>query len=333
MRHVVPSEPLQIILGTCELRAGRDAGMRTTEQPGQDKGVRSYVKAVWHLVISWGVRVGFVAVVSIVILAYLHIVEEPHYLLLVISGLILFLSEQLLESNRQIREQATAIESVIENISLRLYALTDCVKDLDAMLQSIRPGEKVVIEHLGLDLTQAWQYFEPLLKKHQHLTDVDYRLLLLTDETAKIAGADAGVKSWSANVPRTLDKVREDVDTINKQRGGPGQGKKIQFEVKKYWDIPVVHGFRIGSPMSRSRCYMAICRWGGSDYQRFEWGEPLYHKIIGDPSDAVSHDMLNIYDGYFNYFWKKHSDPGFVLPSPRSGANGTPSAHGSSTGR
>jgi hypothetical protein len=290
--------------------------MRTTEQPRQDNGVRSYVKSVWHSVIYWGVRVGFVAVVSIVILAYLHIIEDPHVLLLVISGLILFSSEQVLESDRKLRDQATATQRIIENASLRLYALTDCVGDLDAMLKNIRPSEKVVIEHLGLDLTQAWQYFVPLLQKHQHLTDVDYRLLVLTDETAKIVGADKEVKSWSTNVPYSLDKVRRDVDVINKQRGGTGQGKKIRFEVKKYWDIPVVHGFRIVNPMSRARCYMAICRWGGLDYQKYEWGEPQYHKIIGDPSDAVSRDMLQIYDGYFNYFWENHSDPGFVLPSP-----------------
>ena len=80
--------------------------------------------------------------VSIVILEYLHIIEESHYLLLVISGLILFSSEQLLESDKQIREQATAIERVIENASPRLYALHDCVKDIDTTLPSIRPREK-----------------------------------------------------------------------------------------------------------------------------------------------------------------------------------------------
>jgi len=167
----------------------------TTEQPGQDNGVRSYVKAVWHWVAYWGVRGGFVVVVSLVILAYLHIIEEPKYLLPLISGLILFLSEQLLESDRQIKEQGTAIQSVIDIAGLRLYALHDCVRDFDETLDSIRPREKVIIEHLGL---------------------------------------------------------------------------KIKFEVRKYRAIPVVLGFRIVSPMKR--CYMAICRWGGSDYQKYGWG-------------------------------------------------------------
>jgi hypothetical protein len=108
-----------------------------------------------------------------------------------------------------------------------------------------------------------------------------------------------------------LDRVKKDVNAIMDEFG---DAKKIQFEVRKYCAIPVIHGFRIVSPTSR--CYMAICRWGGLDYQKYEWGEPQYHKIIGDPpSDIVSRDMLKIYDGYFNYLWK-HSDPGFVLLSP-----------------
>jgi hypothetical protein len=62
--------------------------MTTTEQPGQDKGVRSFVKAIWHHVTYWGVRVGFAGGVIIVVLAHPHFIEEPHYVLLVILGLI-----------------------------------------------------------------------------------------------------------------------------------------------------------------------------------------------------------------------------------------------------
>jgi len=291
--------------------------MSATEQPGQDKGVRSYVKAVWHGAINLGVRVGFVVVVIIVILAYLHIIEEPHYLLLVISGLILFSSEQLLESDRQIRKQATAIESTIENASLKLYELHDCVEDFDEMLDSIRPGEKVVMQHLGLDLTQAWQHFERLLRIHPNLTDVNYQLLILTDDTDKILGASEEVKRWSKSMTGILDTIKKEVDLIIKELGGPGQGRKLKFEVRKYCALPVVHGFRIVSPMKR--CYMAICRWGGLDYQKYEWGGTQYHRIIGDPSDIsdiISRDMLMIYNGYFNHLWKYQSDSGFVLPSP-----------------
>jgi hypothetical protein len=220
--------------------------MTTTEPVGARSG---FVKAIWHAVVNWGVRLGVAVVATLVILAHLHIVEEPHTLLLVVSALILFLSEQLRaaheESDRQIKslkseidEQSTAIKSVIENASPKVYALHDCVSDFDATLHSIRPREKVVIEHLGLDLTQAWQYIEPQLLKHGNLTDVDYRLLILTDEMAKIANADEEVRSWSASASRTLDRIRKDVDVIINELGGPGQGKKIQFEVRKYWAIP-----------------------------------------------------------------------------------------------
>jgi hypothetical protein len=221
------------------------------------------------------------------------------------------MSEQLLESDKQIRKQATTIESVIENTTPTLYELHDCVKDIDATLDSIRPHEKVIIEHLGLDLTQAWQHFEVLLRKHQHLTDVDYRLLILTDDTAKILAANEEVKRWSKSVPGILGTIKGEVDLIINEAGRAGRGGMIKFDVKKYWDIPVVHGIRIVSPVSRSRCYMAICRWAGLDGKQFDWG-PQYHKIIGDPYDTVSGDMLNIYKGYFKYLWEHHSIREFV---------------------
>jgi hypothetical protein len=196
----------------------------------------------------------------------------------------LLLSEQLLESIKQIRKQATAIESVIENASLRLYALHDCVKDIDAALPSIRPREKVIIEHLGLNVAHAWQYFEPFLRTHCNLTDIEYRLLVLTDDTAKIAGANEEVMNWSKNVPHMLERVKKDVNAIIDEFGA---AKKIRFEVRKYYSIPVIHGFRIVSPWSG--CYMAVCRWGGLDFQTYEWGEPpQYHKIIGDLRPTLS---------------------------------------------
>jgi hypothetical protein len=244
--------------------------------PLQGEGARSgWVHTVWHVVICWGVRIGIAVVAIVVILAHLHIIEEPHVLFGVVSVLILLLSEQLRaakeESDRQIGvlknkidEQSTAIKSVVENASLKLYALQDCIKDFDAALPSIQPHEKVVIEHLGLDLTQAWQYFEPLLRKHSNLTYIDYRLLILTDDTAKIAGANEEVMSWSVSVPQTLTMIRKEVEAIIERTGGAG---RYSLRYGSIGPVPVVHGFRIVTPMSL--CYIAICRWVGLDYQKY----------------------------------------------------------------
>jgi hypothetical protein len=53
---------------------------------------------------------------------------------------------------------------------------------------------------------------------------------------------------------------------------------------------------------------MAICRWGGADYMRYEWGDPQYHKIVGDALDPVSRDMSKIFDGYFGHLWSITND-------------------------
>jgi hypothetical protein len=299
--------------------------MPTTERPVPDKGEWFTLKAIRHVAIYYGVRVGFVVAVGTFILAYLDIVKDQQYLLGIVLVLIVIMSEQLLESDRQIRkqatsiesvieqvrEQATALESVIENANPRLYALSDAIKDFDTTLASIPPPGEVVIEHLGLNQTQAWLHIEEMLRKHQHLTGIDYKMLILTDDTKKIPSADDEVKAWALLVPHMLKTIKKEVNNIIDQSGDPN---KMRFEVRKYCDIPVIHGVRMVSP--RPLRYMAFCRWEGGDYQKYGWGEPQYHKIVGDPpSDNVSPDMLKIYHGFFQHLWK-NSDPGFVLPEP-----------------
>jgi hypothetical protein len=144
-------------------------------------------------------------VITIVILAHLHIIQDPHYLLGVVSAVILIMSEQFLESDKQIRKQATAIESVIENTSPRLYKLHDCVKDIDDNARQYSSSRKSHRRASGFGSDAGMQDFEKVLRKHQHhLTDVDYRLLILTDETEKICGQRACLEFSARSKGRSI---------------------------------------------------------------------------------------------------------------------------------
>ena len=167
-------------------------------------------------------------------------------------------------------------------------------------LRNIPAGESILIEHFGLDMTQAWTIFEPVLRTQLHFAKVDYRLLMMSGELARMDIANDEVKSWASAASWSLEKIKRDVVSMLED---PNQKcGDVKFEIRTYVSVPMVHGFRIMSPIKR--CYIAICRWGGTDYRRYEWGEPQYHTIVGDPPNAASQDLLRIYNGYFKHFWE-----------------------------
>ena len=283
----------------------------------------STVERIRRAGVHWSVRIGIAAMVVFVVLIHFHLIHDEKNLLLGLSVLILLLSEQLHASTAQfekvmdllrarLAEQSTAVRELIEGANVKLLGLKECVFDLGNVLRSVRHDERVVLEHFSLDMTQAWLYFESLLQSHRNLNNVEYRLLILTDDLAKLGEVDDEVKSWARNVPWSLKRIERDVTAFFKH---PDQRyRKVRFEVKKYASVPVIHGFRILEP--DMRCYMAVCRWGGADHQKYEWGEPQYHRVNGNSSVPTEQDMLKIFDGYFQHFWTI-GERAFLLEVPQ----------------
>jgi len=286
-------------------------------------GTQSIVETIRRAVIYWGVRVGIVIMVVLVVLAHLHVIEGE-YFFLPFSALILFLSEQLNDSTlrfgkeieaigSKVSEQSAAIMALTKGPSFKLLGLTECSTDLFQALNSVPPGSPVLIEHFGLDMTQAWLHSELLLRTHPNLNNVEYRLLMLTDDPNKLGDVEEELKNWSRNVPWSVGRIQNDVTAIF--RKPEQQFRKIKFEIRHYASIPFVHGFRIAIP--DLRCYMAICRWGGLDHQKYEWGELRYHRLDGESSSPAVRDMLNIFDGYFRHHWQSaESSFAFQHPPP-----------------
>jgi hypothetical protein len=294
----------------------------TMEQPSAFKKFKSSFN-------RWSVRIGATILIILVVVAHLHIIGGIDFII-PLSALIFLLSEQvndLTEQSdssvrkfeirigsieRETRDQGYAIKALADILRPSLLGLTDCVLDLSDALKSIPSGVPVLIEHFALDMTAAWTYFFPLLESHPNLSNVEYRLLILTDDLSRLENADEEVKAWARNVPRSLRTIRADITAIF---GKPRQQyRKIRFEVRKYASTPIVHGFRVVTP--DLRCYIAICRWGGPDYNKYEWGEPKYQRLEGGSSSEAVKDMLNIFDGYFNHHWVM-GDPAFTFEHPK----------------
>jgi hypothetical protein len=58
----------------------------------------------------------------------------------------------------------------------------------------------------------------------------------------KVVIEHLGLKAWTLPVPHMLKTIQKEVTDIINQSGNPN---KIRFEVRKYRDIPVIHGVRI----------------------------------------------------------------------------------------
>jgi hypothetical protein len=199
--------------------------------PSEPVPANRFVAYVWGGVIRWGVRLGVAAMVVLVALVHLHVVQSEHILLALFSALILLLSEQLrstadhfevrisnsdtlLDSKitsvtTQMNNHSNAIKELIENSTLQLYILNECVDQIEATLRNIPYIQPVVIEHLGLDLTQAWDYIERMLKSDLDIRSIEYRVLILTDEE-DIPGADEEVKTWSRSSAHVIERINRE---------------------------------------------------------------------------------------------------------------------------
>jgi hypothetical protein len=263
---------------------------------------------LWHYATRWSVRIIVPVGVAILVLARSH-PEEQILQMGFLLVLILFVSEQLIDIskdiNKQIEYQASRVNNLVENYSPKLLSLHQSVQDMQKKL-SLIGDEKVVIDHIGLDMTQAWQYFEPLLR-NSHIRNVEYRLLILTDDATDIKKLNEEVGEWCNSVNRMLNTIQKDLESAaNKIKR---EGRTLTFIIKKYKTIPIVHGFRINEPFIQQVSYLAFCRWGEPDFTRFDWGEPRYHRISGHPQDEILLDLFNVFDGHFNHFWNASNTP------------------------
>lgn len=270
-------------------------------------------KSIWQLVrhqfVRWSVRIGFIVIVVAMVLAHFHGLEEKGLQFGLLLALILFLSEQMIDTNdaiaKKIDIQIKTLDNLIDNTSYHLLRFVDCLYDLEEKLKHTHNNEKVLVEIIGINLSHAWQYFENALIENNNLKNIECRLLILTDDENKISNPSNEVKEWCGDVPRMLEKIINGITNINQQINQ--EGRKISVEIKKYAAIPTIHGLAIKKPFKVT--YITFCRWGGISFQNYKWGESKFYKIDGYPDNDLQRDLLEIFDGYFNHLWMASDKP------------------------
>jgi len=188
----------------------------------------------------------------------------------------------------------------------KLRSLDEALKDLAPRFADVQAAETVRIDHLGLNMSTAWDRLCPVI---QDLVDkkarVYFRLLILSKEAAGgVEGAaspvalPAAVKGW---LPGVDERKLEIEQALDEMRAEAPAGAVLDYEVRSYRDLPVVHGIRVHIGEKFKAAYVSLCRWRRA--KEFWWGGDEYHCILGDASQEQG-DLREILSGYFERWWE-----------------------------
>jgi hypothetical protein len=263
--------------------------------------------------------------------------QSPYFLLILIAAMIFFLKHDVAASHEdltakvaaktdEMKETAIRIEATQQNIDSavtrlatnaelmrqtlnnagQLRSLEGSMADLKALVGTADSSVTLKIEHLGLNMSTAWDRLCPALKEFAQTRQVLFHLLIMGREAAGgQSPADGGKIAVPKNVEPWLgqgDLKRADIiEALEKMQAElPG---KLQYEVRSYRDLPIVHGVRISGPFDAA--YVAFSRWDEKKESAdppYWWGGDEYHRIGGADS-AERLDLIKIFDGYFERWW------------------------------
>jgi hypothetical protein len=257
----------------------------------------------------WGMRIFWTLIVIVFALIELHFIpivtHDANAYLVVVTTLMLFLSElfnQLQhESISRLDALARDVKAVQEDLrsDARLLTLEESVRELFDRLNIIKPGQEVVIEHLGLDMTFAWEKMSLLFQRLPNLTKIEYRALILLADDSELVHYDTSTQDWMLSGRRQKAFMEQKLEELKNRYAR--EHKTFNAELRGYTAVPFVHGLRVVEPFHAA--YIAVCRWGGEDHNEYHWGGNEYHRVIDVSLSNARRDLLDIYNGNFSHFW------------------------------
>jgi hypothetical protein len=182
-----------------------------------------------------------------------------------------------------------------------LRPLQACMEDLRARLQKVRPSHTVVIEHLGLDMTAAWDQLKHVIASCP-ARDIECRVLIMTDNPHEL-GPDAPeeVRGWCGSVLGAIEKIRTETEGLGKELGA--QGKNFKLTLRKYRGTPAIHGVKILQPFERG--YVSFASWSLAEY--FEWGGEDYFTFSSGTVSDSDLRLRELLGGAFERYWNHTS--------------------------
>jgi hypothetical protein len=202
-------------------------------------------------------------------------------------------------------ERLVNIGTSIDDISLKqealqktLYSLADCMNDLHARLKSVKRSNKVIIEHLGLNMTDAWDQLKRVIASCP-AREIDCRVLIMTDDPHEL-GPDApeDVKAWCGSVPGAIKQIKGDTEVLGQRLRE--EGKNFKLTLRKYTGTPMIHGVKLLQPFERG--YISFASWSlpGST---FEWGGEDYFTFSSGTISGADRRLRELLSGAFEHYW------------------------------
>lgn len=260
---------------------------------------------IWLLIKKWLARFALAIILVCLLLPIFGLPVDLKFLIGIVGVLLLGIYEIVFETKNaeieKLRTEVAETRKAVENFAQRsipkLYSLYLCRADLEEMLKKVSRNETIVIDHIGLDMSQAWEYIHKLLfDKDSKPVNVEYRLLILTDDQSKASIWPKEVVHWSENAPKSLERIHSDIEVslelFKEER------RRLKFSVRKYDEVPVVHGWSLRHPIKV--WHVGHCRWRK---RLFDWGAENYVKIDELSQDPVTIDIANLFDSYFEHLW------------------------------
>jgi hypothetical protein len=219
---------------------------------------------------------------------------------------------QLSDLSSRVSSLTSRVDSLLHGMSAELQNVVDAQVDLEGSLSAIKPGEKVVIDHIGLDMSIAWNFTSKLIQKAKGV-DLEYRLLMLTDDPDRLGTKPhPEIVEMCATSADSLRKIKAWIQAHQSDLLAPGRACKI--EIRRYSEMPWVHGFEVSQPFCRR--YVSFFRWKEEEPASLDWGAINYHILPDVPENHSMRDLAEIFDRQFEHLWATASESVLLFPEP-----------------
>lgn len=238
-----------------------------------------------------------IALASIVISRFITTFEAKDYALTSSFVFLLLCIVERLISVSKISEEM--LQKITEQQKV-VYPFQESMEDLHEKIQLVKGKDKVIIEHLGLDMKDAWPELIRLITRCQ-AKEIECKILIMTDSIEEL-GPDAPeeVKQWCGFVTASIGSIKSDAKNLKELLDK--SGKSFTLILKQYRGTPVTHGFKISKPLDLG--YASFRRWKTS-YDP-DWKES-YFRITKDTATDYQAKLNDIFSSTFKHYWTAES--------------------------
>lgn len=195
-----------------------------------------------------------------------------------------------------------------------VFTLAEAMTDIHKRLEHTRRTNRIVIQHLGLNMTDAWNELKRALASCDAVA-VECAVLIMTDDPNEL-GPDAAqeVRGWCAAVPGSIAVIQQETPEL--ARYLRQKNTTLRLTLKKYTGTPRIHGVVVAEPFECG--YVSFASW--AQRAQFEWGGDDYFRFESGTTSNADRRLRQLLRGAFDYHWDRTSAVVFEYPP----AAGTP---------